>query len=131
MLYPGESVVCNEPDLVLVAGSFEVDSTNDVTVVHGTGFQVDRTAAGVFEITMANAYPMLVSCVASVQADTAATLDDFGVSVGTYTPSTGVLELLSFVPDTDHTTEADADGPRINFVAVFHRRTSLSIARSA
>lgn len=129
-LYPGESVVVNEPDLVIVAGSFEVNGAAIPVNVRGKGFQVAYVSPGVFNVTFANAYPMLISAVASVQADTAATLDDLAAQVGVYTASTGVLQLLTndFVatPALD-----DEDGPRVNFVAVFHRRSSLSTTYTA
>jgi hypothetical protein len=130
MLYPGESIVCNETDFVLVSGSFETAGAADPTNIRGSGFSLTYNTTGVMDLTFANLNMGLVSCVASVQADTADTLDDLGVQVGLYVQATGVLQLLThdFVATP---ALADGTGPRINFVALLHRRDSLNITRTA
>lgn len=114
------------PDPVVICGSFEVDGTNDVTAVRGEGFQVERTGVGVFEITFKEKFPGLVHVCASVQADTAGTLDDLAAQPGIYNSSTGVLEILTYdVVATPALT--DGDGPRVNFHCVFHKRNARAV----
>lgn len=115
------------PDYLIIAGSFELDGTNEVTNVKGEGFKVTRTGVGVFDVTVHAAIGKgLISAVATVQADTADTLDDLVAQVGTYTKSTGVLEI--FTHDVIATPALDDDdGPRVNFVLVFHDKDSLDV----
>ncbi len=116
-------------DPVVICGSFEVDGAADVVLVRGEGFTVDRTGVGVFEVEMAELYPMLTNATASVQADTAATLDDLAAQPGIYDPATGILEILTYdVVATPALT--DGDGPRVNFTATFHRRDALKVTHS-
>lgn len=122
----GSAAKMGSQDYLIVAGSFETNDTAEVTNVKGEGFKVTRSGVGVFDITVECAVGLgLISAVASVQADTANTLDDLAAQVGTYTKSTGVLEI--FTRDALVTTDAasphaltDGNGPRVNFVAVFH-----------
>lgn len=118
-------------DYVIIAGSFEVNGTGEVTNVKGEGFKVTRTGVGVFDITVhACIGKGLISCVATAQADTANTIDDIVVQVGTYTKSTGLLEL--FTHDVVATPAlTDLDGPRVNFVAVFHDKDTLDVTYTA
>lgn len=118
----------NEADFVVVAGSFETDGAAAPVNVKGKGFTVAYNTVGVYDITFTNAYPGLVSCVASVQADTADTLDALAAQVGTYVPSTGVLQVLTYWgTDLAAPALADGNGPRVNFIAVFHKRDSLNL----
>jgi len=114
------------PDYIVIAGSFEVDGTNDVTNVKGEGFTVDDSAVGVYTVTFPGCLGKgLISCTATVQADTSATADDLVCQVGVYTKATGVLELLT--ASDAFATLADGNGPRVNFIAVFHNRDSLDV----
>lgn len=103
-LYPG--ILANENLATVVAGSFEVDGTSAPVNVRGDGFSLSRTGVGVFDITFDNAYPELLSCSVSVQGDTANTLDDLEAQVGTYTASTGLLEIFTYTSGDAQTTPA-------------------------
>lgn len=95
-LYPGESMVVNDKDYIMVAGSFETNGTSAVTNVKGLGFGVNRTGVGVFDITVKPCIGRGLAAIAvGYQADTADTLDAGDVQVGTYTKSTGVLEIFT------------------------------------
>lgn len=106
-------------DYLIVAGSFELTGASEVTNVKGEGFKVTRSGVGLYDVTFSSAVGLgLISAVATVQADTADTADDLVAAVGVYTKSTGVLELQT--ASDAFATLADANGPRVNFVAVFH-----------
>lgn len=128
-LYPGESLLVNDVRIVIVAGSFELNGAADVINVRGKGFKVNRTGVGVFDVTFGNAYPMFLGGAVSVQGDTANTLTDLAAQFGTYTASTGLLEIFTY--DLIATVALDdEDGPRVSFVAMFYRDDGLKVERS-
>ena len=120
----------NESDYVIVAGSFETNgvTTNEPVNVRGKGFTVvDGGTTGVYDVTFSNPYPMQVSMVVTVEGDAASTAEDLSAQVGAYNSTTGVQEILTVVAAN---TLAAGDGPRVNFVAYFHKRNSLSITHA-
>lgn len=115
------------PDVLVITGSFETNGTAEITNVKGEGFDVTRSGVGVFDLTIKAAIGKgLISGVATVQGDTADTLTDLGVELGTYTKATGVLEIFTydFVATPALT---DGNGPRVSFVLFFHNRDSLDV----
>lgn len=129
--YNAASAHVGSPDVLVIAGSFETNGTAEVTNVKGEGFKVTRSGVGVFDVTVEAAVGKgLISGVVSVQGDTADTLTDLGVETGTYTKATGVLEIFTY--DFIATPAlTDGNGPRINFVLVFHNRDSLDVTYTA
>lgn len=132
-LYPGESLLCNDSDLVLVAGSFEVADDADVTNVRGSGFQVDQgDAEGQWVITFANPYPMLVAAVPGF-IDTNAANDDVVVTFETYNATAGTMVIKASKESAGTLAPDDTNiaGERISFVCIFHRKNSLSVTRTS
>lgn len=106
-------------DLVMVAGSFELDGTNDPTNKAGFGFDVTRNAQGVFDITLDHKYRELVCFLPGVENASAV---GYAVEAVSYTASTGVLQVRVVNQDgTPATIASDPDGPRVNFLAVFQK----------
>ena len=122
----------NEADYIIVAGSFETNGAtgNEPVNIRGKGFTVvDGGVTGVYDVTFSNPYPMQVSMVVTVEGDAASTLEDLAAQVGAYNSTTGVQEILTY--DVVATPALTAgNGPRVSFVAYFHKRNSLSITHA-
>ena len=106
-------------ELVLVAGSFELDGTNDPRLPAGFGFTATRNAQGVFDITLDHKYRELVAFAPGIENSSAL---GYAVEVVSYTASTGVLQVRIVDQDGSPAVIAsDPDGPRVHFFALFQK----------
>jgi hypothetical protein len=102
----------------IVAGSFAPAGTGSPTSVKGLGFTVSRVSAGLFRVTVATKYVTLVSAVATIQLDAAASLFTQIVDAD---PATGVIDIrVVDVADTETDVSADPSN-RINFIFVLSK----------
>jgi len=56
-----------DEEVKIVAGSFAPDTANAPTTVRGRGFTVARTSTGLFTVTLADTYPLLIAGDVSLQ----------------------------------------------------------------
>lgn len=111
---------------ITIDGSFETNGASDgpdwsAGTQVGPGYTVTRTGAGELLLTFDVAYPKLISCTCSAQADS---VTDMQVQFGSFDASAKTLEIHTFVYDGDGLVVAtDFDGPRVNFHLVFGRRS--------
>lgn len=121
-----------DSNLVLVAGSFNTNTTSDVTLPTGFGItSITDSAAGVYDTVLAEKYPYLVSCVCMLGASGAGDFYVDNTAVGvwprvTYAASTGTLTITFY--DTTNTTNLakdPLDDSVCHWIAVFARANSL------
>ena len=103
---------------VTVAGSFICVNGADPTNCRGEGYTVARSAEGVYDITFATSYPLLISCVVSLE-DAATTIGDDTFEVFTAPYAAGALEIRGQLAGVND----DLATIRVNFVAVFQTDT--------
>tara|TARA_Y100000593_G_scaffold14361_1_gene27175 strand:- start:7053 stop:7436 length:384 start_codon:yes stop_codon:yes gene_type:complete len=111
--------------LVIVTGRF----SHPTTVSSGNGFTVvDHATTGRYTITFDDQYSGFISCVASIEGNTATDVDGWTVTTSTYTAAANpTLEVYVYPSyDAANPTAADlAANCFVNFIAVF-RNTSVT-----
>ena len=119
----------NVQDTIIIAGSFEVDGDdNDPVNVRGEGFTVTHSGDNDYLVTFAGKYPMLVSCVVSLEdADGGSNVIDAVASTEAYDSDAGTMVIRVAVESGGALTKDDTlNGERVNFFCVFHKYTLLS-----
>ena len=108
---------------VVMAGSITIGAAGVVSSVSGYGFSAARTAAGLYTVTLADAYNELVSCQLTMQATVASDIVAQVVASSIDTASGGTVDLRTHAAAID--TDPDATDV-IHFV--LHMKNS-SVAR--
>jgi hypothetical protein len=110
---------CHGRDLVLIAGSWQLNGTSAVSLVKGSGFSVARSGVGIFDIAWIDSYYEVVSAVTSLEHTTEVASQTTWDAIDP-SAKTGQIRL--------QTSGADADlaAGRVHFQVVF-RKTSLTV----
>lgn len=118
------NVEASTNQLLIVAGSFEMNGSGAVTNVRGEGFTVARSAAGKFVVTFSQTLKadQLISFVSSFEDEASGTADDGVCTSEPFNESTNSV-LIRHAVDSVLT---DDDGPRINFVAAINKLQMLA-----
>lgn len=110
--------------MVIVAGSFEVNGTGEPTNVRGDGFTVAYDDVGKHIITFAKTFAsaQLISFVAGWEDEAAGTADDVLPSSEAFDASTNSITVRMGI----NSVLTNDDGPRLNFIAVFNKSVTLA-----
>lgn len=118
--FPKHKSWANNPDVVVIHGSFAPAGTGAPTDLKGRGFTVVRDEAGKFTITFTKQYQHLLSAIATIQHVTDST--DFTAQFGVYTAASRTLILKTLVGAVMTDITADANS-RVHFSVAFQNTT--------
>lgn len=118
--FPKHKAWANNPDVVVIHGSFAPAGAGAPTDQKGRGFTVAHSATGKFTITFTKQYQHMLSAVATVQHNTDNT--DLTAQFGVYTAASRTLVLKTKAAGTNTDITADADN-RVNFSVAFQNTT--------
>lgn len=105
-----------QAEYVIVAGHFVGGASSGATVTAGEGWSVAGGGSGVYTITFEEAWPTLVSFVASFGASTPANVDTYDCVWDDYSAAAGTIAITT----SEAGTPTDlAASEYLSFVAIF------------
>jgi len=106
----------------MLVGSITIGAAGVVSSVSGYGYSAARTAAGLYTITLEDAYPELVSCQLTMQATVASDIVGQVVGSSIDTASGGTVDIRTHAAGVD----ADPDATDVIHFVLHMKNTSVA-----